>query len=36
MLLDVENITVQYGKNPKPTIEDFSLKMKEAGEEYKY
>ncbi len=30
MLLEVKNITVQYGNNPAPTLEDFSLSMKEA------
>lgn len=30
-LLDIQDITVQYGKNPKPTIEHFNLSM-EQGE----
>ena len=27
MLLDIQDITVRYGKNPRPTIEHFSLQM---------
>ena len=29
-LLNINDITVTYGKNPKPTIEHFSLDMKEG------
>lgn len=29
-LLDIQDITVQYGKNPKPTIEHFNLSMKQG------
>lgn len=29
-LLNINDITVRYGKNPKPTIEHFSLDMKEG------
>ncbi|MGI5874196.1 MAG: ABC transporter ATP-binding protein [Bacillota bacterium] len=29
-MLDIENISVKYGNAPKPTIENFSLKMKEG------
>ncbi len=29
-LLNVKDITVKYGKNPKPTVEHFSLDMKEG------
>ncbi len=29
-LLDIQDITVQYGKNPQPTIEHFNLKMNQG------